>query len=110
MLSPLAGTDSLSRHGRGASANPGLKRVLGCIHLLSDHTPQAGHCWQMNLAIRNLIRLLRLLTGTHFDGNHMISLSVALLGIIIDRQRHQLVECSVLHGFRAVRAPSGVRS
>ena len=61
----------------------------------------------MNLAVRNLIRLVRLLTGAHFDGNHTISLSVALLGAIIDRQR-QLVEewsvwCSM--AFVRVRAP-----
>ena len=62
----------------------------------------------MNLAVRNLIRLVRLLTGAHFDGNHTISLSVALHGAIIDSQ-HQLVEgsveCLVLHGFRACACP-----
>ena len=62
----------------------------------------------MNLAVRNLIRLVRLLTGAHFDGNHTISLSVALHGAIIDRQ-HQLVEgsveCLVLHGFRVPCVP-----
>ena len=60
----------------------------------------------MNLAVRNLIRLVRLLTGAHFDGNHTISLSVALLGAIIDRQRQLVEEWSVWCSMAFVRVPA----
>jgi hypothetical protein len=86
MLSPSC-QDKFTRE-RGQS---GLETCAWLHPLLHGHTPQRLLA-KMNLAIRNLIRLLlRLLTGAHFDGNHTISLSVALLGAIIDRQ-HQLVE------------------
>ena len=69
-----------------------------CLIASSSWTVTHHHkdCWQKwTSQFENLIRLLRLLTGAHFDGNHTISLSVALLGAIIDRQRQLVEEWSV---------------